>query len=597
VLREQKIKPVKGTKKQKLSALEKLEKGKIFMNFPRDLKGAKIQEKSVLLDLINKLGETLSNESQYKTIHEGLGPVMELDLYFAKKLEENFFSDFGDESMENLQDKNWMEEKAKKYLNEMVIEPFRSMLKNKQFPRTYDLLLGRRRAKNVSYTLGTGEPIESWDPFFDSYLNYHEFFFTLKYYDWGINEFTKTDLSNPFPNAAENEKTREKFATWPSISGAPEILNSCFESHTKTGVIVQAFFSNLLDLTNNNLTFSEKTGSLNRTSFWKQINLDGGCFTTSYQGDPLMNDPGRISALGSGYTTYSKEIRKFVLHPLMDVFQSVYGVKFLTVDIVGAHSMFQVALLKKEIPLLFQIYKENRAVWEEWQKNSPVENGQPTITVSKHKDALKTLFYASLNGGSVYDRLSCLRHLKGKKHGLSASGLDTFVGAFLKHPFTKELEKVKEFWVSLKGEMYVPTRQELVRRVASEKDAQKRTEKTGAQVKAGDPQPHKLPTLYFTSFELIFMTKIYGFLGVYHRKRRLRSFDSEEREGEKYLIATEGSCWFVQGMHDGVIVLVDKETCIETMKEELTEFIQKESGKTLGVPLTVTVTPTTGTGG
>lgn len=246
----------------------------------------------------------------------------------------------------------------------------------------------------------------------------------------------------------------------------------------------------------------------------------------------------------------------------------------------GAHSVFYAALLKEETPILYNLYKQvNPDVWKKWVELS---NGLMFIS---DKPLLKTCFYAALNGGSISSEYDCRRHLiKVKETDPLFKRKDT---SFLRHPITAEILKVASYWESLKGVLYVPTRQDPVKRFATKTDIDKRLKQlneayTGRNleipseklISTSTPMPRRLPTLYFTSLEVMYMSKLVGLVVS-------KSYDDN-------LLAVP-----VQGIHDGFMFLVPHDFPVEQYTQFINETLGAYAVRTMGLPLSVSVTTVT----
>jgi len=346
----------------------------------------------------------------------------------------------------------------------------------------------------------------------------YPYFQQLADFDWGIQGSDQYSLFTPNKQGKANEGQRALFAEWTNYCEAPPLLNRALEALFFEALKVTAFVNTVMSLIEDQIQFSEKTGAQKRTTLWKSM-TESTIFAPSYSGGPETRDPGRLAIKGTNYTTFSRELRATVVDPLLKSFNRNGMFELGIWDLSGAHSVFQAALLKEKIPTLWELYQDpDINVWQKW-----VELSCGRISI-KQKNALKTVYYAALNGGSIKNEYAILNHLRSNL-GMSESEKSTFARSFLIHPITQELAIVGELWASCNGVLYVPTRADPIFRQITAEEASIKNAKTISWaeesqrpvdpqrlIKEGDGKPHRLPTLYFTSLEVIFMSKLVGYV-------------------------------------------------------------------------------------
>jgi len=346
----------------------------------------------------------------------------------------------------------------------------------------------------------------------------YAYFQQLAEFDWNIKDSGQYSLFTPNKQGKANEGQRGLFADWTNYCDAPLLLNRALEPLFAEALRVTAFFNTVMSLIEDKVQFSEITGAQKRTTFWKSMK-ESTVFAQSYLGGPQTRDPGRLAIQGTNYTTFSRALRATVVDPLLRSFNRNGLFEIGIWDLSGAHSVFQAALLKEEVPRLWEFAQDpDINVWEKWVELS---NGRISID---QKNALKTVYYAALNGGSIKNEFAVLNHLRGNTE-MSEFEKSAFARSFLIHPITKELAVVGALWASCNGVLHVPTRAEPILRQITAEEAAIKNAKTISWaeenqrpvdpkrlVKAGDGKPHRLPTLYFTSLEVIFMSKLVGYV-------------------------------------------------------------------------------------
>lgn len=388
---------------------------------------------------------------------------------------------------------------------------------------------------------------------------------------------------------------REQYANWTDYCQTPRVLNEHLGPVFYSAAFIQGFFSNVGDLLNNNFSFSDKTGDLRRSFHWKSLNFDNP-FAVNYVGNSTMKDPGRITVKGTTFTTYAKPFREERFPMVFNTLSKELKCQFFIVDLKGCHAVLQAALLKN--PILFELFsRADSDIWVEYVKRT--ENGPDNLKIYKEdKPLLKIGFYASLNGGSIRTEQAILGHLKRsiqQGHPLYER-LKTFPTAMLAHPITQELLEVSQFWESLRGEMYVPTREGMVTRKMTADEAIKKAEAAknkAANVllenkpfplyrlpKEGDPKPHQLPSLYYTALEVIFASKVVGHV-----------FNKLHSGTERYI---NGGTGLVQGIHDGLLFVTDSEADLTDLVDDVNHKLGIYSKDALGIPLRVSLTPCDG---
>lgn len=408
----------------------------------------------------------------------------------------------------------------------------------------------------------------------------YSYFESLAEYDWGIEGLTKDSFKKPFEKSVANEAQREHFANWTSYVTSHIWLNKLLGDYFVLGGLIVALVNNFKDLLTVNFTFSSKTGTRKSPFSWKKCEL-GQPFSLIYKGDKGSKDPGRLSIQGQGFTTMPKIYREALFSPILGTFAKQKGVSFFVLDLKGAHAAFQAALLKDETPILYKIYQSTEPeIWLTF-----VEKSAGSLTLDD-KPSLKTLFYAALNGGSIATAKDCERHLmRTNMTEKQRSRLTSFIAAFLRHPITKELEKVSSYWESLNGELFVPTHEGVVRRVLDQAGADKINEGRDTRARAagradsrplatpGEAIPRQLPTLYYTSLEVCIMSKIVGWTVMAAKSLGLES------------------CWPIQGVHDGFIFVAStsEKSDIIRIKDKVNESLANLAQTSLGVPLSVSL--------
>ena len=370
--------------------------------------------------------------------------------------------------------------------------------------------------------------------------------------DWGITDLSGKSFKTPFAKALDNQIKRDSFANWPGIVGAPHLFNGALGTATELGALALGFVLNARDLATCNFNYSLQSGSLNHGYFWQARNFVHP-FCTEYKGTAVMRDPGRISVMGTSFTTMPHTFRDTMLFKLLSTAASKWNLKLFIIDLKGAHGAFYSSFLKDNTPLLFGVYKtQGSKLWEAFVSQSP-EGFKMSLS---DKPLMKIAFYAALNQGFVGDVNSCMDKfvLSIKPPHPLMGRLRSFAECFVRHPFFPEISVIREYWISLKGQMYVPTRVGLQERLLtapmkgaaarlanwqSEQAALPQGERKTVPpnyVKKGAPLSKNLPSLYFTSLEVICMMSIIGSVCEFN----------DETMGEP-------SIAMIQGIHDGFL--------------------------------------------
>jgi phage/plasmid-associated DNA primase len=430
-------------------------------------------------------------------------------------------------------------------LEELVYTPLKELLKDQP-----DL---------ISYRFETG-------------LNEASFFIELALVNWSLGYLTPESWKNPFPCAKIGEETRSKFASWTNHCRVFASFNNVLEPFLGKVAIIFSVFARINDLAFGDIAFSEKTWDHQASFFWKTLKVFAP-FSSVYLGGPDTRDPGRLGIQGTGYTTYPKIFREEGIHPLFNVIGKEKKISFFIIDIQGAHASFQAALLKEKTPLLFKFFKEKKVGQTLWEYFAVLSNGGMTIA---DKDIMKTLFYAAANGGSIATLDALKRHLykSNKPASVLYNRIPSFVEAFLTHPLGLELVSVQDYWKSLNGCIYVPTRQEPVFRRLTQKEADKKNRDRPASSAwvhtAGTALPQQLPSVYYCALEVILMTKILGWTYQYFR----------DTEGA-------GAVAYLQGMHDGILLCADATVDLLALREYVNTRLDAFTGETLGLTVKV----------
>lgn len=206
------------------------------------------------------------------------------------------------------------------------------------------------------------------------------------------------------------------------------------------------------------------------------------------------------------------------------------------------------------------MYKtENLDMWREFVTQSPHE-AEFSI---QDKPYLKILFYAALNGGVIKTMDDMARHLSNSTRSGGAG--DKSMYNFSKNPLYKELLNVKSFWQTFSGEMYVPTRNEKIIRKSSQADFDRALAKKLPYISpVNSPLTHRLPTVYFTSMEIIYIIKVacwvleFGF----HNNLKIS---------------------LVQGIHDGMMFMVEEHGDISEILNYVNLMLKTETQQTFGI--------------
>jgi hypothetical protein len=405
-------------------------------------------------------------------------------------------------------------------------------------------------------------------------------FKNLNDYDCQLGKLSKANWKQPFKNAAANEIQRQRYANLPLITKAPEYLNSICGPFTAIAACCYAFISNIKDIVTGNILYFEKTGDMRRTYFWNRKDFTTP-FAKEYLGNNTMSDPRRISVQGLSFTTYARAFRDNWMNHLFGYLQRDFNVSFFIVDLKGCHACFQASLLGEETPILYQIYTEKLDIWEQLVRRSPND----ALLSMSEKRLMKIVFYAALNGGSIASTFDIIRHInvhRATPGDEVYAQLENFANRFIKNPIVQELQSVKDFWASCEGKLYVPTRVEPIVRLLNVSELKSKTKiyhdrqsaKFSSFRKApqeGDLLVHKLPTLYYTSLEVIWIQKVVGLV-------------------VKFAQSLNIQVQVCQSIHDGVIFCSDNPLVYERLSSYVNGFLGVESEKVLGVSLSVSIT-------
>jgi Family of unknown function (DUF5906) len=384
-------------------------------------------------------------------------------------------------------------------------------------------------------------------------------------------EYWKNDL---FANRLENQQLRERWAMWPDFIGTPKRLNSLLNPILEPAFQGYSLLAMVSWVASGQFTFSKK-GAINRPFFAKNMTLN--LFATTYEGTPTMSDPGRIAVKGATFTTMKKDFRDLIVPELLSCFAAKNNVTFFIVDIAGCHGGIQASILRSKTPFTFAAYSDGdpRSLWERI-----IDESAGAFNLKEHKAKLKTIYYAALNGGSVSSVESILRHFRNYPPD-QEDYLKEFARSFMRHPLYKDLGEIGAFWRSLRGEIYVPTRVDPVTRKFTEEELAKsaekasQTEQKGSNYRVGDPKPHQMPTLLYTSLEFIFIFEVIRFVYAYF------GYD-------------ENRISIVQGIHDGVLFVAEGHVNLESLEESVNKNLNPISSDALGgVALKVNVTDCT----
>ena len=133
------------------------------------------------------------------------------------------------------------------------------------------------------------------------------------------------------------------------------------------------------------------------------------------------------------------------------------------------------------------------------------------------KPDMKIVYYAALNGGSVENVYNLYNHLKVysiKNDTALVNSRKAFAENMFKSQIMAELKTVYQLWESFNGIIYIPTRVKPVQRLYTEEKANKINK--GRQlgdpkyVYPGNPATKRLPTLVYTSLEVMFIQRVIG---------------------------------------------------------------------------------------
>lgn len=204
---------------------------------------------------------------------------------------------------------------------------------------------------------------------------------------------------------------------------------------------------------------------------------------------------------------------------------------------------------------------------------------------------MKIAFYAALNGGFIKSADGICHHCFNtiKEGHPLYERVKPFANAFLQNPLTQELNNVRDFWDSLQGVMYVPTRADAVKRTLTQAGAVNAEMRARAQQAArgralnpafvpreGDPISRQLPTLFYTSMEFIYMTKVMSYAIGYATERGI-----------------EIAC--VQSIHDGLMFVsssdIDLDELLAYVNSEIGDLSKESFGLRIATSLTVCEDP------
>ena len=401
---------------------------------------------------------------------------------------------------------------------------------------------------------------------------YEAFFKLLKEYKWFETPFERSYMTRDPSAPVKNEQMREMYSHWTEVSRMPIVLNELLGKYMTLAGLVWGFVENILDLVEGNYSVSSITGIRRRSFFWNAKDFSQP-FAVGYKGSAQMKDPGRLAVQGTTFTTYVKSFRDSVVPKMLTVFGAKYELTFFILDLKGCHAALQAALFPES--KLFELYsKPNLDLWEEFVTASP--DNQLTWG---DKPLLKISFYAALNGGNVFSEPAILAKFGSIRPGNQLyDRIKSFPQAFLNNPITQELNNVRQFWVNLNGEVSVPTRSTKIKRKLTAKEAEKAYQKIslrnisgGKPPSEGDPIPRQLPTLFYTSMELILMSKIYAFV-------------------VEYCYAQNVPIAGVQGIHDGILFVskgtLNKQDLLKFVLDKLREITQEAFSLSFSVTLT-----------
>lgn len=398
-------------------------------------------------------------------------------------------------------------------------------------------------------------------------------------HDWGIQNVRAMQWKKGFANSKSNEIMRAHYADFTAFSSAHLELNREVVRPLQIYAAVYGFFKNLKELASANLKFS-KTNVLAKTTFFKTMDFSTP-FAVKYVGDAQMDSPGRLSIKGTTYTTmprvFRSEVFPFILKTIVE--KKFPKLKLFILDVAGCHAALQACLLPEKTPLLYEVYKNEEKIWDAFSRLCP-----PSTYLDPEKDRklMKIPFYASMNGGTVTTIASMRSHLEKtiKPGDPLYPELERVTNILLKHPLMLELKTIHEFWKELAGTMYVPTRHGPISRLSTQAEADKYNKKIKAQGKtytkeAGSALSHRLPSLYYTSLEVIFMSKIYSYAYEYVR---INHSDYPENRIPFAL---------VQGIHDGLLFAVDECVNIVELGVYVNMRLASFSQESIGIALKV----------
>lgn len=438
-----------------------------------------------------------------------------------------------------------------------------------------DLMMDWYESKSNLPNVASIDP-SLWHDFWENAKNKEtiEFFTSMDLFQWHDRPIDENTWREPWPLADKNELQRAKYAEWPSKNNAPMLLNKMCGLATNYGFMLFATVQNTVDLILGQVSFTPKNHDLKR-NFWNKNQKMNSPFAEAYTGNTIMDDPGRIAVSGDSFTTYVKVFRDPWMTYIFSKFAAKFNAFTFIVDLKGCHGCFQAALTKTRTPILYSVFSaktENQEKLDLW--NTIVQTSNGTLTLDQ-KRYMKIIYYAALNGGSVKKVQSLYGHLKvyQKTQGSPEyNDLTRFAQNMFESPVMNELKSIYSFWESLKGQIYVPTRVLPISRKYSEKEAASKNNQSKNPSKKiiqdGDPATHRLPTLVYTTLEVIFIQRVIA--AVY-----------------RYCAENNILVNLSQGIHDGVLFISNKETNLELLEKYVNARISQESQALLGVELSV----------
>lgn len=154
--------------------------------------------------------------------------------------------------------------------------------------------------------------------------------------------------------------------------------------------------------------------------------------------------------------------------------------------------------------------------------------------------------------------------------------LRSFAERIFDTPVMDELKSIYGFWESLNGRIFVPTRVAQIERLYNDgrlADAKKknRNKPANRHVYSGSPMTQRLPTLVYTTLEVIMIQRVIA--AVY-----------DYCDQQSILVN------LCQGIHDSVMFISNKEIDSNELAEIVNKIVGKESDELLGVILSVSVT-------